>query len=258
MRHVEIARRTLTGDLRDVMLRLLRDTFGYKAFRDLNESEQRIALFELEATIQAGVKRALEIMAAAGFTAIEASVEGIAIKKGVKLALETDHADLHEVAELSGKRVLVVPVSLEEFQGEQKPAEIIPDQPEMDLGPPEGEEPQEPDYGAIADQLEATAEEQEEKRQAEKDRAAAAPSEDELIGQWMAEACELDPEAATLLSTLHYSLAAWLEAHVQPAIGNKRLAAALERMGCVKHRTKAGMGINGVRLRNTVAMPEAA
>lgn len=136
-----LAKETLTGDLRDIMLRRIKALS--KPWNRMSEAEQRAVISGVEFDVRGAVRRVLEVFAADGRTTIAATLEQVVFKDGIKAVLTASAFDpnRHDLADATGKKVLVVVADVDAYDGEREPAEPDPDQGEL---PVEGddEEPQ--------------------------------------------------------------------------------------------------------------------
>jgi hypothetical protein len=143
---IEIAAKTLTGDLRDLVLSIQRESI--EPWHRRSETQQRYFVGYAEAAIEVAVGRAVQIIAAGGFPAIAVTLEQLAFKpKGIeaKLAMNViDRATRHQLVDAQGKPVLIVIADPAAFIGARGPARIDKQAPELPL-----DEAQQPNGEAI-------------------------------------------------------------------------------------------------------------
>ena len=126
----DFAVETLTGDTRDFILDRLRHEQSKAPWHQRSEADQRDTVHQVEAHVQAMVKRAVELIAAQGRRSIRATLEQVTIKDGIKATVSLSKFDeqRHSLVDAQGASILIVVADPEEFQGERAPAEITPDQ----------------------------------------------------------------------------------------------------------------------------------
>ena len=127
---VDFAAETLIGDMRDFILDRLKHEQAKLPWHQRSEADQRDTVHQVEAHVQAMVKRAVELIAAQGRRSIRATLEQITIKDGIKATVSLSKFDeqRHSLVDAQGASILIVVADPEEFQGERAPAEITPDQ----------------------------------------------------------------------------------------------------------------------------------
>jgi hypothetical protein len=81
---VELAKQTMTGDLRDILLGIVKEQTVWKAYP---ESQQREIISRITMGAEAAVERAVAIIAADGRNPIAATLESITVKDGIKATL---------------------------------------------------------------------------------------------------------------------------------------------------------------------------
>ena len=80
----------------------------------------------------------------------------------------------------------------------------------------------------------------------------------DLLGQWIDEACETDIGNAfryAMAGELHASYTAWCKAHGEPAPSIKGFSSAMTRRGFRRLRVKAGTRLEGVSLKSVTSDP---
>ncbi len=125
---INLASATLTGDVRDFILDRLK-TFK-KPWVAMSEDEQREEIISAKTAAEHLVKEACKIIAAEGRNVVEANLDQITIKDGIKavLTFTNNNATREALGSATGQIVLVVTSGAEAFTGEQKPALPMPNQ----------------------------------------------------------------------------------------------------------------------------------
>ncbi len=128
---VNIAAKTLTGDIRDFLLDRLKNF--QKPWVSMGEAEQRESINQTKEAAEHLVKKACRIISSEGRKVIEATVEQVIVKDGIKATMKcTNTFDaLHELGGATGQIVLIVTSGAQDFVGEQAPALPIPDQADL-------------------------------------------------------------------------------------------------------------------------------
>ncbi len=131
---ITIAKKTMAGDLRDIVL----DLFKHRrdSWQKMSEDEQRSAIELIEARISDAVVIAAETIAAAGRIEVKATLKQITIQDGVKISLDSSKHDKHfrELSLAQGSQVLIVLTKADDFKGQAAPAKVMPDQGDL-IGP---------------------------------------------------------------------------------------------------------------------------
>jgi hypothetical protein len=128
--HFEIAAKTLSGDLRDAFLTMIKQQ--KKPWEKLSEHEQRNVANGISTSCHEIVMRAVELIRAEGRPRVSCRVEKVTIDdKGTKLAIggvaPTDDT-IVDVAHMQGRRVVIIEVDHGPFVGERAPFKPQPDQ----------------------------------------------------------------------------------------------------------------------------------
>ena len=146
--NTEIAKETMTGDLRDILLDILRN--HSKSWNELTEDEQRTLAADVQERCEFVVAKAVNVLAADGRPVIEGHLEQVTVKDGFKavITMSKEHALRHSLVDAQGFAVLVVVTDADQYKGERAPAEIDPNQRKL---------PVEHDDGPVADKGRATA-----------------------------------------------------------------------------------------------------
>lgn len=128
-----LTERTLSGDLRDAMLEIIKRM--KKPWQKMSEAEQRDTIDQVRVHSIGLVSDAVALIAAAERPAIVCRVEKVAIDdKGAKLSLAGISAVTGQsviAAHLQGKRIVLVEATTEAYEGERAPARPDPDQKEL-------------------------------------------------------------------------------------------------------------------------------
>lgn len=135
----QIARDTMTGDLRDCLLDFLKHEKNPLPWNMQGEEQQRETIAKVEKAVNLAVEKAVRIIASEGRTIVEGllkkfdAADSGAIKLTVTIG--SNHPLRHAVLDSRGKPILLVVAGHDEYVGEKAPVKIDPDQkvlPEMD------------------------------------------------------------------------------------------------------------------------------
>jgi hypothetical protein len=128
-----IVSETLTGDVRDEIIALLK---RISVWDTLSEYQQHSAVSAATETATKLVHTAVRLIAADGRQPIMAKVESVAVKKDIKATLTIAKSDplRHQLADSTGKEVVLVVADIAPFRGERGAVEITPDEPELPMG----------------------------------------------------------------------------------------------------------------------------
>lgn len=130
----EIAKSTMTGDLRDAVLDIISDrTLTGKSWKDMNEADQRRTRDMIVSRIEPAVDRAVNIIASEGRRHVKVLLKSITVKDGIKGSFEAAKTtDLrHELIDAQGDMCLVVLTGTAKYIGERAPVKIDKDQPDI-------------------------------------------------------------------------------------------------------------------------------
>lgn len=125
---IEIAKETMTGDLRDTALQWIRSL--QKPWAQLGEEEQRNVISSITLGCTMAATRAVGIIAADKPGAVEATLESYTGKDGLKLVftcVETE-ANLIALLRAKGTRVVIASADPARFIGERAEVKPEPDQ----------------------------------------------------------------------------------------------------------------------------------
>lgn len=130
---VEIAAKTLTGDLRDIVLELLRHEQNKRPWFERSESEQRDTVQRVTERVHAAVAKAVELMATGGRKVIPGRLENIKVSDKIvaQIVVMRNVAERHLLTDAVGSMVLLSVVDVHEFTGERAPVAIKPDQGDL-------------------------------------------------------------------------------------------------------------------------------
>ena len=118
------AAKTMAADLRDHLIRILRDQCGTTSFRDLDEGEQARIKDTINWEVAGATRKAVSTIASIGFEHVAVAVDAVTIKKDVKLGFiltERSGEAMDILARSYGKSAVVVfadPAIFLETQGD--------------------------------------------------------------------------------------------------------------------------------------------
>jgi hypothetical protein len=130
---MQLEAESLVSDLRNVIIGYLKELPNV-CFDALKENEQHDLSSKLEHFVRVQIKKTLSIVAGGGCDAVVAKVDSITVKGVLKVAVKVE--DTSENYDILGKmrsrtEVMLVAVSLSDFDKIQKEAAITPDQPDL-------------------------------------------------------------------------------------------------------------------------------
>lgn len=133
----ELAAETMTGDIRDFVLDLLRHEQSKRPWHERSEADQRDTVHRVEARVRDVIGTAVEMMASHGRTTIKAHIEKAEVKDGIKAVVTCGRSDRyrHQLLDAVGSRVMIVIADPDVFDGEREPAPITPDQGALAVDP---------------------------------------------------------------------------------------------------------------------------
>lgn len=125
---VELAKETLTGDLRDAMLQVIRDQ--KEVWSKLPELSQRGVVDNVTQRAEYLVAQAIRLIRAEGRKTIAGNLESVQIKDNVKATVTFSKSDeqISDVYAAQGMAVLMVVSDKSEFTGERARPRVTPDQ----------------------------------------------------------------------------------------------------------------------------------
>ncbi len=128
----QIARDTMTGDLRDCLLDFLKHEKNPLPWNMQGEKQQRETIAKVEKAVGLAVEKVVRIIASEGRTVVEGSLKKFdasdsgAIK--LTVTINSNHPLRHAVLDSRGKPILLVVAGHDEYVGEKAPAKVDPDQ----------------------------------------------------------------------------------------------------------------------------------
>ena len=136
---LKIARETLTGDIRDIMLNDMKERKAGLPWNLRSEAQQAEIIDQVTRMSESIVARCVAIVAAGGRKNIYAKLNKITIKDGIKAEIELPKTDeqRHTLFDSQGAMVMIVIADPEPFTAERAPVPITPppkDQSEMFTG----------------------------------------------------------------------------------------------------------------------------
>lgn len=137
---LKIARETLTGDIRDVILNDLKERKSNLPWNMRKEAEQEDMISQVTSLAESIVTRTVHIVAAGGRKTISAHLKKCSIQDDIQATLELSKSDesRHQLIDATGTHVLIVVADPEAFQGERKAVFASKDQGDM-IDPETGE-----------------------------------------------------------------------------------------------------------------------
>lgn len=128
---VDIAKKTMTGDLRDQILQIVQTM--QKPWQQLSEGEQTLLVNNVDQRVGHIVSKVVDIISADGRKTIIGNLVSITVKDGFKatISLPKDSELSHDLIDAQGSLVALVVADREVYKGEQSPAKIDKDQKEL-------------------------------------------------------------------------------------------------------------------------------
>lgn len=132
-RAMTIARDTLTGDIRDIILTDMKDRKTSLPWNLRGEEAQQQIIDQVTRFAEGIVTRAVQIVASGGRKVIRAQLTKVTVKDGIKAELELLKSDeqRHQLMDSVGTSVMVVIADPEIYQGDREPVTPTRDQPEI-------------------------------------------------------------------------------------------------------------------------------
>jgi hypothetical protein len=126
----KIARETMTGDLRDVLLNFLKHEKNPLPWNMQTEDQQSALIEKVTHSCQVAVERAVKTIAADGRKAIVCMLDKVTVKDGIQAVLKLSKEDeqRHSLIDSQGSTVLLVVADIEAYTGERKAALPEPNQ----------------------------------------------------------------------------------------------------------------------------------
>lgn len=137
---LQIARKTLTGDIRDIILNDMKERKSNLPWNMRKEAEQNEVIAQVTKLADGIVTRAVRIVAAGGRKTISAHLKKISIQDDIQATLELSKSDesRHQLIDATGTHVLIVVADPEAFKGEKKAVFASKDQSDI-IDPETGE-----------------------------------------------------------------------------------------------------------------------
>lgn len=138
----KIARETMTGDLRDVLLNFLKHEKNPLPWNMQTEDQQSALIEKVTNACQIAVERAVKTIAADGRKAIICMLDQVKVKDGIKAVLKLSKEDeqRHALMDSQGSTVLLVVADIESYTGERKAALPEPNQNRLPMDDEDGSE----------------------------------------------------------------------------------------------------------------------
>ncbi len=130
---LELARETLVGDLRDIVLEAVRNI--PKVWEKLSETEQLDWIDIVSRRVESVAADAVNIIAADGQQVFAVGLEKVERKDAIK-GIFNSPWDSHvwlKLGEAQGGTIQIVPSSIAPYSGERAPPETAPDQPSLPM-----------------------------------------------------------------------------------------------------------------------------
>lgn len=136
---LKVARETLTGDIRDVILNDMKERKTSLPWSMRTEAEQEAVIDQITRLAESIVERAVKIVAAGGRKTISATLKKVTVQDGIQAVLELSKTDQqrHELIDATGTPIMIVVADPAAFTGECEPVFPSPDQKPMFDGDPE-------------------------------------------------------------------------------------------------------------------------
>lgn len=131
-----VARQTMIGDLRDVVLDIFKDKrFTGKAWVDMKEGEQKAVAQMVTDHVTEAVVRSIDIIHSDGQKHIKAVLRQVTVKDGYKAVFECSASDKlrHELVDSQGDTILVVLTNTDAYLGEREKVKFDKDEPELPM-----------------------------------------------------------------------------------------------------------------------------
>lgn len=127
---LNLARETMTGDLRDCLLDFLKHDKNPLPWNMQGEEKQREIIAKVEQAVGGAVEKSVRIIASDGRPVMVAKLDQVVVKDGIKAVCHMSKLDpqRYQLMDAQGSEVLLVVTGADPYQGERKPVEISPDQ----------------------------------------------------------------------------------------------------------------------------------
>lgn len=129
-RIIDIARETMTGDLRDCLLDFMKHDKNPLPWNLQGENAQRDTIDKVEGAVKSAVEKVVHIIAADGRQTILAKLKKVTVGDDIKaeVTLGKSNPLRHALYDSQGMDVLIVVTSSDPYDGEKSPVHIEPDQ----------------------------------------------------------------------------------------------------------------------------------
>ena len=129
----DIAKKTMTGDLRDAILQLVQSQ--KKPWAQIGEAEQRGIIANVEQRVGHMVNSVIDIISADGRKTIIGKLDSVTVKDGLKavVTLSKDSELRHDLVDSQGSLVALVVADREAYTGQKAEAKVDKDQPALKI-----------------------------------------------------------------------------------------------------------------------------
>lgn len=140
--HVELAKETLAGDLRDTLLDIVKEMHSPLPLGMRPEAEQRKVIERCQGLARRIVTKVSVIVATEARKPILAQLAQVQLKDEIKLTILVNKADeqRHFLMDAVGSPVLLSLANAAQFMGQRGDPHVTVDQPELDLEPKDDDE----------------------------------------------------------------------------------------------------------------------
>jgi len=131
-RAIEMAAKTMTGDLREAVLELFKHR--QKSWQEMSEADQRAAVATVESFCHRAVTMAVGIIAADGRKAISATLKKAVVKDGAiegTVVLGRYDDQRHALFDAQGSSIIITIADPQAYDGQRAEAVVDPDQGDM-------------------------------------------------------------------------------------------------------------------------------
>jgi hypothetical protein len=129
-----LAAKTLSGDLRDIILKNIKQL--KKPWEKMGELEQGSLIADIGWNAEHLVRKAVALIAAEGRPSVSGVIDTAKMGKGLELKVIASRMaeGRHELLDSQGSEILLIIPGVEKFLGQRKPAKATPDEPELPIG----------------------------------------------------------------------------------------------------------------------------
>jgi hypothetical protein len=130
---LQLARETMTGDLRDCILDFLKHEKNPLPWNMQTEEQQSDAIHKVTDAVTRAVEKAVALIAADGRQVIEAILDQVTVKDEIKAVCKVSKSNAlrHDLMDATGYSVLLVVSDAGVYKGERKPALPEPNEPPL-------------------------------------------------------------------------------------------------------------------------------